>query len=47
MQSMLYLVEEADAHNRNGNFGMALKRYMSVKRVRQPHSHYCIVLMGA
>ncbi|KAJ7512093.1 NMDA receptor-regulated protein 1-domain-containing protein [Mycena galericulata] len=33
MQSLLYLVEEADAHNRNGNFGPALKKYMAVSKV--------------
>ncbi|KAJ6571727.1 N-terminal acetyltransferase A, auxiliary subunit [Mycena capillaripes] len=33
MQSLLYLVEEADAHNRNGNFGPALKKYMAVNKV--------------
>ncbi|KAJ7096723.1 NMDA receptor-regulated protein 1-domain-containing protein [Mycena belliarum] len=33
MQSLLYLVEEADAHNRNGNFGLALKKYMAVNKV--------------
>ncbi|KAJ6631099.1 NMDA receptor-regulated protein 1-domain-containing protein [Mycena sp. CBHHK59/15] len=33
MQSLFYLVEEADAHNRNGNFGPALKKYMAVKKV--------------
>ncbi|KAJ6486930.1 NMDA receptor-regulated protein 1-domain-containing protein [Mycena sanguinolenta] len=33
MQSLLYLVEEADAHNRNGHFGPALKKYMAVNKV--------------
>ncbi|KAJ7135988.1 NMDA receptor-regulated protein 1-domain-containing protein [Mycena epipterygia] len=33
MQSLFYLVEEADAHNRNGNFGPALKKYMAVNKV--------------
>ncbi|KAJ7627570.1 NMDA receptor-regulated protein 1-domain-containing protein [Mycena polygramma] len=33
MQSLFYLVEEADAHNRNGNFGPALKKYMAVSKV--------------
>ncbi|KAJ7755344.1 NMDA receptor-regulated protein 1-domain-containing protein [Mycena maculata] len=33
MQSLLYLVEEADAHNRNEKFGPALKKYMAVNKV--------------
>ncbi|KAJ7487779.1 NMDA receptor-regulated protein 1-domain-containing protein [Mycena latifolia] len=33
MQSLFYLVEEADAHNKNGNFGPALKKYMAVNKV--------------
>ncbi|KAF8189857.1 NMDA receptor-regulated protein 1-domain-containing protein [Mycena galopus ATCC 62051] len=33
MQSLLYLVEEADAHNRNGNLAPALKKYMTVNKV--------------
>jgi hypothetical protein len=38
MQSLFYLVEEADAHNRNGNFGPALKKYMTVNKVCVPSS---------
>jgi len=34
MQSSLFLLEEADAHRRNGKFHLALKRYMAVKKVR-------------
>ncbi|KAJ7857249.1 NMDA receptor-regulated protein 1-domain-containing protein [Mycena olivaceomarginata] len=33
MQSLLYLVEEADAHKRNGDLGPALKKYMAVNKV--------------
>ncbi|KAJ7057790.1 NMDA receptor-regulated protein 1-domain-containing protein [Mycena amicta] len=33
MQSLFYLTEEGDAHNRNGNFGPALKKYMAVNRI--------------
>ncbi|KZT68345.1 N-terminal acetyltransferase A, auxiliary subunit [Daedalea quercina L-15889] len=33
MQSLLYLTEEADAHLRNGNLGMALKKYSAVQKV--------------
>ncbi|KAJ7637139.1 NMDA receptor-regulated protein 1-domain-containing protein [Roridomyces roridus] len=33
MQSLLYLVEAADAYNRNGNLGLALKKYMAIKKV--------------
>ncbi|KAF7300714.1 hypothetical protein HMN09_00957200 [Mycena chlorophos] len=33
MQSLFYLTEEADAHYRNGNLGLALKRYMAVSKV--------------
>ncbi|KAH9849573.1 NMDA receptor-regulated protein 1a [Lenzites betulinus] len=33
MQSLLYLIEEADAHRRNGNYAMALKRYLAVQKV--------------
>ncbi|CAK5272671.1 unnamed protein product [Mycena citricolor] len=33
MQSLFYLVEEANAHNRNGALGFALKKYMAVKKV--------------
>ncbi|KAJ7695429.1 NMDA receptor-regulated protein 1a [Mycena rosella] len=33
MQSLFYLIEEADAHNKNGNFGPALKKYMAVNKV--------------
>ncbi|EPQ53593.1 N-terminal acetyltransferase A, auxiliary subunit [Gloeophyllum trabeum ATCC 11539] len=33
MQSLLFLVEDGDAYNRNGNLGMALKRYHAVQKV--------------
>ncbi|KIY45057.1 N-terminal acetyltransferase A, auxiliary subunit [Fistulina hepatica ATCC 64428] len=32
MQSMLYLVEDGDAHHRNGKLNLALKRYLSIRR---------------
>ncbi|KAF9527491.1 NMDA receptor-regulated protein 1-domain-containing protein [Crepidotus variabilis] len=31
MQSLLFMLEEADAHRRDGKLNMALKRYMAVK----------------
>jgi hypothetical protein len=31
---MLYLIEEANAHYRNGNLGLALKKYVAVQKVR-------------
>ncbi|CAL1708693.1 unnamed protein product [Somion occarium] len=33
MQSLLFLTEDASCHHRNGNLGMALKRYHSVQKV--------------
>ncbi|KZT28069.1 N-terminal acetyltransferase A, auxiliary subunit [Neolentinus lepideus HHB14362 ss-1] len=33
MQSLLYLIEDGNAHNRNGNLGMALKRYTAIQKV--------------
>ncbi|KAF7289948.1 hypothetical protein MIND_01370000 [Mycena indigotica] len=33
MQSLFYLTEEADAHNRNGHLGPALKKYIAVSKV--------------
>jgi hypothetical protein len=33
MQSLLYLIEEADAHYRNGKLGLALKKYAAVQKV--------------
>jgi hypothetical protein len=37
MQSLFYLVEEADAHNRNGNFEPALKStWLSIRCVSHP-----------
>ena len=33
MQSLLYLVEEADAHYRNGKPNLALKKYHAVQKV--------------
>ncbi|GBE89082.1 N-terminal acetyltransferase A complex subunit nat1 [Sparassis crispa] len=33
MQSLLYLMEEADAHVRKDNMGLALKRYTAVQKV--------------
>ncbi|TFK49358.1 N-terminal acetyltransferase A, auxiliary subunit [Heliocybe sulcata] len=33
MQSLLYLIEEGNAHNRSGNLGMALKRYTAIQQV--------------
>jgi hypothetical protein len=33
MQSLLFLLEEADAYRRNGKLNLALKKYMAVKRI--------------
>ncbi|EKM56495.1 uncharacterized protein PHACADRAFT_253657 [Phanerochaete carnosa HHB-10118-sp] len=33
MQSVLFLLEDADAYRRNGNLGMALKRYTSIQKL--------------
>ncbi|KDQ60157.1 hypothetical protein JAAARDRAFT_174177 [Jaapia argillacea MUCL 33604] len=33
MQSLLYLTEEGDAHERNGHLGLALKKYHAVEKV--------------
>ncbi|KAI0674538.1 NMDA receptor-regulated protein 1a [Trametes maxima] len=33
MQSLLYLTEEADAQLRNGNYAMALKKYIAIQKV--------------
>lgn len=31
---MLYLIEQGDAHYRHGQFGLALKKYVAVQKVR-------------
>lgn len=36
MQSLVYLTEEADAHLRNGDLAMALKKYDAIHKVRTP-----------
>ncbi|RDB27479.1 N-alpha-acetyltransferase 16, NatA auxiliary subunit [Hypsizygus marmoreus] len=33
MQSLLYLLEEADAHYRNGKLNLALKKYLAVQKI--------------
>ncbi|KAF8223436.1 N-terminal acetyltransferase A, auxiliary subunit [Tricholoma matsutake] len=33
MQSLLYLIEEADTHYRNGKLNLALKKYMAIQRI--------------
>lgn len=33
MQSLLYLSEEAKAHEQNGKPNLALKKYMAIKKV--------------
>jgi hypothetical protein len=33
MQSFFYLIEEGDAHYRNGKWNLALKRYCGVQKV--------------
>jgi N-alpha-acetyltransferase 15/16, NatA auxiliary subunit len=39
MQSLLYLIEEGDAHNRNRHFGLALKKYVAVQKVCEYMQH--------
>ncbi len=34
MQSLLYLLEEGDAHLRAGRLNLALKKYVAVQKVR-------------
>ena len=34
MQSLLFLTEDGDSHNRSGRLAMALKRYVAVQKVR-------------
>lgn len=34
MQSLLYLLEEADAYRKAGKLGLALKRYVGIEKVR-------------
>jgi N-alpha-acetyltransferase 15/16, NatA auxiliary subunit len=46
MQSLLFLLEEADAQLRDGKPHLALKKYMAVKMVSSPLSIlFCFVLM--
>ncbi|KAG6907698.1 hypothetical protein DXG01_007754 [Tephrocybe rancida] len=33
MQSLLYLIEEADAHYRNGKLNLALKKYLAIQKI--------------
>lgn len=33
MQSLLFLLNEADAYRRNGKLNLALKKYMAVKKI--------------
>lgn len=33
MQSVQYLIENADCHRRNGNLAMALKRYVGLQKI--------------
>ncbi|KAI0689172.1 NMDA receptor-regulated protein 1-domain-containing protein [Cytidiella melzeri] len=33
MQSLLFLAEDADSHRRNGNLGLALKRYHAIQKI--------------
>ena len=33
MQSLLYLMEEANTHYRNGKLNLALKKYMALQKV--------------
>ena len=40
MQSLMYLIEDGDSHNRSGRFAMALKRYVAVQKVRDARSYY-------
>ena len=46
MQSLLFLLEEADAQRRLGKPNLALKRYMAVKMVRSPSQTLsCFILI--
>lgn len=35
MQSLFYLLEEAEAHRRAGRLNLALKKYAAIQKVRQ------------
>lgn len=39
MQSLLFLTEDGDSHNRSGRLAMALKRYVAVQKVRDMCSY--------
>ena len=39
MQSLMYLTEDGDSHNRSGRLAMALKRYVAVQKVRDARSY--------
>lgn len=39
MQSLLFLTEDGDSHNRSGRLAMALKRYVTVQKVRGVRSY--------
>lgn len=39
MQSLMFLTEDGDSHNRSGRFAMALKRYVAVQKVRDVRSY--------
>ena len=39
MQSLMFLLEDGDSHNRSGRLAMALKRYVAVQKVRDVRSY--------
>ena len=39
MQSLMFLTEDGDSHNRSGRLAMGLKRYVAVQKVRDARSH--------
>jgi len=41
MQSLLFLLEEAESFRKAGRLNMALKRYLGVKKVRFVHPSPC------
>jgi len=40
MQSLLFLTEDGDSHNRSDRLAMALKRYVAIQKVRDVRSHH-------
>lgn len=47
MQSLLYLIEEADAHYRVGRYNLALKKYIAIQKVWRYISLLHMLLLNA